>query len=71
MQTMERIHAELHPSQKPQKPEARSQKPKARSQKPEAKSQKPKARSQKPEAKAGQNNSPPKKSQKNTTPLFI
>ena len=68
MQTMKRFHAELQPSQKPQKPEARSQKPKARrsqkpgarrsqkpevrSQEPEAKSQKPKARSQKPEAKS-------------------
>ena len=63
MQTMKRIHAELQPSQKPQKPEARSRKPKARrSQKPEAKSQsekpkpeaKPEARSHKPEAKSQQ-----------------
>ena len=64
MQTMKRIHAELHPSQQPQsqkleaisrKPEeAKSQKPEARSAKPGARSAKPKARSQsqKPEAKS-------------------
>ena len=40
MQTMKKNHAELQPSQRPQKPEARSQKkPKARSQEPKARSQ--------------------------------
>ena len=49
MRTMKNFHAELQPSQKPQKSEARSQKkPKA------TRSQKPEARSQKPEAKASQ-----------------
>ena len=55
MQTMKKIHAELQPSQKPQKPEARSQKPKAR------RSQKPEAKSQKPNAEARSQSQPNKK----------
>ena len=52
MQTMKQIHAELQPSQKPQKPKARSSQPEAKSKKKlEAESQKPNARSEKPEAK--------------------
>ena len=78
MQTMKKIHAELQPSQKPQKPEARSQKkPKARrSQKPEAKARSQKARSQKPEAKSQKpkpakkiKKMPKTKCQRNTPPL--